>query len=213
MTIQECKKATLRLLNQYSIAGTEVPTTYNDQEDDLNRMLDLINDAQLEIATVARPIEAFTTIVVPEVDSSVPIMDIETSMPSDFNHCANILFTPSEGRDRRAIKITDFRWLSDDILLLPNRPFGTYKIVYERFPIRYTSSTPDTTELDNTPDTHVIIPYFVAAMIALDDNAKAYSALYNVWETRLARLNMKPAYTVTSSVQDVYGFDNFSGVI
>jgi len=212
MTIGECKKAALRLLNQYSIAGTTVPITYNDQADDIERMLDLINDAQMEIAKTNRPIEETFSFNIPKVESGTPDVDISITMPEEFIHAISITFIPLEGKDRRTIYANDYNWIGDSTLLLPNRPAGTYTILYSRYPVYYDSDTPDTTELDNTPDTHVIIPYYVAAMIAQDQNPKQYLYLYNRWETGLSRLNIKPAHAVSTQVTDVYGFDNFRGV-
>lgn len=57
MTIRECMDAVLQLLNQYSIAGAIVPLSYDDQADTENRMLNLINAAQSEIAATVKPIE------------------------------------------------------------------------------------------------------------------------------------------------------------
>ena len=222
MTIEGCINASLRLLNQYSIAGTEVPLTYNDQADDIGRMVDLINDAQMEIATTARPICEYVDYVVPEVPAGTPLADITVEMPENFNHALSITFTPLKGHDRRMRDAAVYKWLGNETLLLPNQPAGSYRIEYNRWPVRYDTdftnmTAPEraelmATELDNTPDTHEIIPYFVAAMIAQYDDPKAYYAMYNVWETRLARLNMKPAHATRTMIEDVYGFGDFHGV-
>lgn len=57
-TLDWCKKATLQLINQYSIAGAQVPTSYNNTMDYLIRMVPLIHDAQTYIATSAKKIPA-----------------------------------------------------------------------------------------------------------------------------------------------------------
>lgn len=197
-----------QLLNQYSIAGDLVPLNYNDQADAKNRMLNLINEAQMEIATVAKPIDATFTINMPKVPDNVANAYISKEMPEDFNHEMGIYLDTGNGN---LIDANHYKWIGNT-LLLPNRPAGKYTILYSRFPARYDSSTNiNTTCLDNTPDTHEIIPYFVAAMIAIDENPKAYQAYYNVWETRLARLKDKPVHAVSTQVKDMYGFDNFGG--
>jgi len=228
MTVEQCINASLRLLNQYSITGTPVPLTYNDSADDVARMIDLINDAQMTIATVARPLHEDTYIEIPHTDSRIQeyiVTDIGAIAEEDgfeFYQPESILFTPSEGQDRRTIEAPEYKWIDRDVLALPNKPAGTYKVEYERFPIRYNTellsmtaqerATLYATELDNKPDTHEIIPYFVAAMIAQDQNKASYQSLYNIWETRLARLNMKNARATVTQIKDVYGFSNFSGV-
>ena len=215
MTIRACMDAALQLLNQYSIAGTLVPLSYNDQADTEMRMLNLINDAQMAIATNVKPIEDSLEFEAPELPNDAPSAMIEQQMPDNFNYCIAIYFTPKTGQNRMPMPIDagSYKWIGDSLLMVPNRPAGSYKVVFNRFPVRYDETTDiETTELDNKPDTHEIIPYFVAAMIAVDENPKTYYALYNVWETRLARLGYRPPHAVSTQVQDMYGFDDFGGV-
>ena len=204
--------ATTQLLNHYTIAGSLVPLTYNDQADDRNRMVNLINDAQMEIATTNRPIECIMTYVVPEEPLNTPITDIVVDFPEDFCEFQSIRFTPVKGHNRQSKYARYYKRVGEHYIILPSKPAGTYEIEYSRFPVRYTKDTPLTTELDNTPDTHEAIPYFVAAMIAIDDNPKLYYALYNVWETRLARMGLKQAHAESTQVDDLYGFSDFRGI-
>ena len=225
MTIKECKDAAFQLLNHYSIAGSLVPMSYNDQADDNMRMLNLINDAQMAIAMSVRPIPAFKTVEMPVLDDRAPMAEIEVEMPDDYDQVIAIYFTPALDANGKPTggspgcygpftrNARQFKWIGDNIILLPNKPAGTYRIEYGRYPVRYTSETPETTELDNTPDTHPPIPYYVAAMIAIDENPKLYYALYNIWETRLARLvEKKKPYSVTMNICDEYGFSRFRGI-
>lgn len=224
MTIKECFDAAFQLLNQYSIAGTLVPLSYNDQADDRNRMLNLINDAQMIIAMGPRPIHESMTVVMPELDRDVLTAQVEVEMPDDYAKVLRVYFTAADQSMAGTGEMcpcnqvftrpaTQLRWLTDDTLLLPNRPAGTYLIEYGRYPVRYTSETPLTTELDNKPDTHNPIPYYVAAMIAMDENPKMYYYLYNQWETMLSRLvEHETPYAQVEGVCDVYGFNHFLGV-
>ena len=209
MTIQDCIDTTFKLLNQYTIMGTPVPSTYNDQEDDEIRMIPFINDAIMEIATVARPILAFTEFEVPPKSPNEPVRDIDFAMPSDFDRATAVLFTPAFGRDRTAREASDYKWLGNDVILVPNAFPGTYRVEYMRYPAQYTADTPRDTILDNTPDTHSVIPYYVAAMIANYDDQKAYYNLFNMWETRLSRLGYKPPHATSERIDDVYGFNRF----
>lgn len=205
-TIRETMDKSLQLLNQYSIVGAQIPLTYNDQQDDELRMIGLINDAMMEIATVAKPITEFETFEVEKVPDTEPTKNIEHLMPPDIYQPISVRFTPACGGPEIMVEANKYKWLGEETLLVPNRPAGTYVVEYSRYPAQYNLDTNKNTRLDNTPDTHSIIPYFVAAMIALDDNQKAYYALYNVWETRLSRLNLKNAHAVITQVEDVYGF-------
>lgn len=201
--------AALQLLNQYSIAGTVVPLSYNAQADTDGRMINLINDAQMQIATTVKPIPEIFEYEVPEIDLQSPMEDIAVQMPDDFNHFLSLTFTPARGFDRRSVEPRDYKWLPNDVLLLPNRPAGTYRIDYNRFPERYEPDVDRSKELDNSPDTHEIIPYFVASMMCVGENTYAYTSFYNVWETKLTRLGAKPAYAANSPNEDVYGFHNW----
>lgn len=207
MTIRDCMDFALQLLNQYSITGTLVPLSYNDQADTELRMINLINDAQMQIAITVKPIEVKMEIEVPEPEKNEPIAEIATEMPEDFIDMTALYFTSKRGRVTRTVDASVYKWIGDTTLILPGVPLGTYTLMYSRYPERYSKDVSFDTELDNTPDTHEIIPYFVAAMIALDENPKAYSALYNVWETRLSRLGMKNPKASAVRVDDVYGFD------
>lgn len=224
MTIKECMDAAFQLLNHYSIAGNIVPLSYNDQADDKNRMLNLINDAQMAIAMSVRPISAFHTVEMPLLPAGTPLAEIEVEMPEDFDQAISVYFSPALDENGKVIGGTpaccgpftrdasQYKWIGDDVLLLPNKPAGTYRIEYSRYPIRYTPETPETTYLDNTPDTHPPIPYYVAAMIAVEENPKLYYALYNIWETRLARLQeKKKPHAVVHQICDVYHFNHFWG--
>ena len=216
MTVRQCMDFALQLLNQYSIAGTVVPLSYNDQSDTESRMINLINDAQMQIATTVRPISEYETVVVPKIPPTEPLRDITVTLPENLYMIKKVFFTPEFGRNRRTLDASYYKIQEERDILLPNRPAGTYTIEYDVYPVRLDpymrGPELDTTYLDNTPDTHEIIPYYVAAVIAIDENPKTYYALYNIWETRLSRLGYKPPHAENTGVQDAYGFDYFRGI-
>lgn len=211
MTIRQCMDAALQLLNQYSITGSLVPLSYNDQADTENRMLNLINDAQMQMATTVKPIVEFIEFTVTEPDRNAPLDDVRFEMPEEMFEPMKVYFAKDKGHNFREIDANKYEW-EEDTLVVPDRPSGTYKVQYSRYPQRYDSTTDFDTELDNKPDTHEMIPYFVAAMIAIDENPKAYYAYYNVWETRLSRLGQKNPYAVSKNIDDVYGLSYFGGI-
>ena len=218
MTIAQCKDAAFQLINQYSIVGTTVPLTYNDHNDDDIRMLNLINDAQMTIATTSKPIDEIFTIEVPKKPRAEHTEELEITMPDNFIYSIGIRFKPLGAKHwgrvpDRTIDMDFYKWLGEKTLLIPDRPAGTWYVEYARYPQRYDSSTPLNTELDNTPDTHEAIPYYIAAMLLLDQNAYGYASLHNMWENKLARLGYKPAHAATAPVFDVYDFNNFRGIL
>lgn len=58
LTLKDVQDITLQLINQYSIAGSLVSASYNNQQDYLLRIPLLVNDAQNYIATTAKKIFA-----------------------------------------------------------------------------------------------------------------------------------------------------------
>ena len=90
MTIQACIDAALQLLNQYTIMGVPVPSTYNDQEDDKLRMINLINDAVMEIATNARPIISYVEFTVPDKNRNEPFKDLAIQTPEDYERATAV---------------------------------------------------------------------------------------------------------------------------
>ena len=135
MTIGECIDAVFQLLNQYSIVGSVVPLSYNDQADMQNRMVALINDAQMQIATTVKPIDEHMNFIVPKIPASVPPADVPYLMPDDFNYAIAVHFTPLGGHGM--IDAARYKWVGERTLLVPNRPAGVYSVEYCRFPVRY----------------------------------------------------------------------------
>ena len=56
MTYGELKRQALMLISQYSIAGTTVPASYNNQADYIMKIPLLVDSAEMEIATTVKPI-------------------------------------------------------------------------------------------------------------------------------------------------------------
>lgn len=216
MTVRECMDSALQLLNQYSITGTIVPLSYNDQADTESRMINLINDAQMQIATTVRPIDTYIDVEVPPIPPMKPNDMVVVEMPEDFYRFGQVAFKKFRSFEHFFIDASHYKLLGENKIALPNRPAGSYHIEYHRYPERLDpymrGKILEETYLDNTPDTHEIIPYFVGAMIAIDENPKTYYALYNVWETRLSRLGYKPPHAENTLVHDIYGLTHFRGV-
>ena len=58
MTYGEMKDFVLQLINQYSVAGSRVPLTYNDQADLVARIPALMRDGLIYVVTTARRLRA-----------------------------------------------------------------------------------------------------------------------------------------------------------
>lgn len=181
MTYGQVKRAALRLINADTIDGTEIPPSYNGQADLLAAMPSLVDDAMMEIATTVRKIPA--CVCLDSLEKTQHGSCVLYTLPEDcWQLPSGGLFRPgAEGR------CTDAR-LAGGKLLLPAGEQGLW-MEYWRYPASVGEHPADDTPLDNSPDTHSAVPYFVAAQLVLYDDAYRFAALHNEWETRLARLN------------------------
>ena len=81
---------------------------------------------------------------------------------------------------------------------------GEIRVEYFRYPRLLGDAPADTDALDNTPDVQMALPYYAAAYLVMQDDAFAFSALNNEFESRLARLRERPHADI-AAVEDVYG--------
>ena len=70
-----------------------------------------------------------------------------------------------------------------------------------------TKEPPDCTVLDNNPETHIPIPYYVAAFLVLGEDQSQHYALYNQWVAMLPGL-MEAPQPHRAIVEDSYGLDH-----
>ena len=54
MTYGTLKKRVMQLIFSYSVAGSEIPDTYNNQADYLAMIPSLVNDVEMDVATTVR---------------------------------------------------------------------------------------------------------------------------------------------------------------
>ena len=219
MTYGQVKNQVLQLLNQYSVAGTTVAPSYNNQQDYLNRIPALVNDAMLEIATTVRKIPAVLTLLVTDPDGDenedVPAATYEEfgdryrfTMPNDFYQfmTGETMVTTQDGH---VFHTNRFQTEGQKYLLIPKKeiePGRVYTITYYRYPTMLSATPEATDELDNVVETHYAIPFYVAAFLVIYDDNFQFSAFYNKYEDKLQK--MGPGVTAeAAAVGDVYGFD------
>lgn len=222
MTYGQLKKRVMQLAFSESIAGTEIPATYNNQADYLRMIPGLANDGMMYIATTVKKI--------PEI---VPLSSLEKEdlgayslyiLPNDFYQLMNgglIWQRPDFWLDNRRYsyqRFHDYKLYGRNKLMISNRApnLDGMMVEYYRFPSQIDESKAlsnglDNVELDNTPDTHEALPYHIAAEVVKYDDPFRYSSLHNEFETRLARLT-EPVTTEFAPVEDVYAGFNFPGV-
>lgn len=312
MTVKQCREIAMQHINQYSIAGQLVVPSYNNQADYEIKVLNLINDAQMELAKTNKKIHATYHIVqtaIPslisdmgtkshvsedictgkskepaqtyyfevsgpavvylekydnkkwveikkieiteveegqftvcrgqfestpsvrfrfsgeypylfrntglygcsfETDEDIPACTtwIAYELPEDF-YQLNGKGVPYFGNHEELKYLHDYRWVGDKTLYLRRDLRGEFHVDYFRYPIRLEKGIDEeNTFLDNTPDTHEAIPYYVASMLCQYDNPSLAATLFNIFEIRLSRLAEGPQSEIIP-IEDVYGFDVF----
>ena len=65
------------------------------------------------------------------------------------------------------------------------------------------------TQLDNAPETHRAIAYYVAAHLVLQDDEEVYLALLKEWRELLRRITLAPQ-PHRAVVRDVYGWGDWA---
>lgn len=205
MTFEQVQNQVLKLLNQYSVAGTLVAPAYNNQQDYLNRVASLANDAVMEIATTARKISA--TLDLSTLESEDAGDWVRYELPEDFYQfkTGDTLLTTDDGR----LLHTNLYTISGKkCLLVPKREIeegSSYTITYYRYPKLLSEKPAPTDELDNAPETHYAVPFYVAAFLVIHDDNFLFASFYNKFEDKLAK--MSAGLSVEAhSVDDVYNF-------
>ena len=192
---------TLQLIDQYSTAGEAVAETYNGQADYILRIPGLLNSAQIHVATTAGKIR-----------TAVPLANLERRgniciMPEDFWQLSagGLIRILKDGTPER---VNFGHIIGADQLVVPEDVDGDIIVEYYRLPGLLGDDPMDTEELDNTVAAQMILPYYAAAQLMMQDNAYAYQALMNEFETRLARL-VQPPVAVCAALADDYGADGW----
>ena len=158
MTYGELKNRVLELIFSYSVAGTTIPATYNNQADYIAMIPGLVNNGQMDIATSVKRIPAI-----------VLLNDLEQEQVGD-----RILY-----------KLPDDCWLKIE---LPCHHPPDLTLEYWRYPERVSIETEDSAELDNTPDVHECLVFYAAAHLLAYDDAYRYTVFLNMYEERIIRL-------------------------
>lgn len=206
MTFEQVQNQVLKLLNQYSVAGTLVAPAYNNQQDYLNRVASLANDAVMEIATTARKIPA--TLDLSTLESEDAGDWVRYELPEDFYQfkTGDTLLTTDDGH---LLHTNRYTISGKKYLLVPKREIeegSSYTITYYRYPQLLGDKPAPTDELDNVPETHYAVPFYVAAFLVIHDDSFLFASFYNKFEDKLAKMSAGLSVEARS-VDDVYNFD------
>ena len=211
MNYAQVRDRTLQLLNQYTVAGAAYAPSYNNQEDYLLRIPALVNDALMEIATTYRKINAYTVL---DLDGDYEDFGnwAKFELPEDFYQFKTgdtFILTAADHAFRTNLYTISGR----KFLLVPKKALekgGKYSITYYRYPrLLDLANLNDemTLELDNVPETHAAIPFYVAAFLVIHDDSFLYASFYNKYEDKLAKM-MPDISMEVHPVADDYTFFN-----
>lgn len=201
MTYGQVRDQVLKLLNQYTMAGVPVAGSYNNQQDYLNRIPSLVNDAMMEIATTARKITVLQNLrYLPREDLG---KQVRYELPGDFYQLVSgSVVTTQEGQ---VLHTNQYSTQTSKYLLVPKEEAGDYTVAYYRYPFMLAETPHDSDALDNDPETHFAIPFYVAAHLVIHDDAFLYSSFYNKYEDKLAKMGSGLTAEVRI-VDDAYSF-------
>lgn len=197
----------LQHLDQYSVAGTQIPATYNNQADDTARICSLANIALRTIATQGAPMLAS---IDPNAEDFTGKSDAgngytKIKMPADFIRLSGTgmpRFSP-DGYDRNM----HFRFISQNEIVVKTSELPGLIITYYRLPRKIQGHPGEV--LDASEMAADCASFYVAAQLARQDSPYAYQALYNEFETMMARLR-PPAMAELSRTEDAYQWGNFN---
>lgn len=207
MNYGQIKNYALQLINQYTIAGADYASSYSNQQDYLNRIPMLVNDALLYTTSSAKKLRATYEL---KSEEGEPVGDWRRyELPEDFLELINGLFLLERGDGARQF-LSHYILQGDTHILIPADIHSSVLLEYYRRPVLVGEHPEDTDVVDTTPEVHLAICYYVAAHLVMQDDEFAYASLYNEFESKLARLTT-PATTELHRVVDVYAFDAIGG--
>lgn len=202
MNYGQLRDFALQLIRQYTIAGTLYAPSYNNQQDYLNAIPNLVNDGLVYLATNYRPREAFVELL-PE-DAEIYGGFKRFTLPEDvLDMKTSGLFIPGAKGDTPKY-VSGYKLLLPDYILLPMNVEEPVVLNYYRRPQLVGPTPADTDPIDAPVPEQFCIAYWVAAHLVMYDNEFAYSALMNEFGTKADALST-PITAEVSFIEDAYG--------
>lgn len=201
MNYKRARDITLQLINQYSVSGTPISDTYNGQSDYLKRIPNLLNDAAMQAATTTAPIRVLDALKNLRCDNNGAWLVY--TMPDDCWQISSSGLIQYDGETFR--RFHGYHPVGANKIAVPKDLTGEVQVEYFRYPRMLSESPKDEDELDNTSAVQLALPFYAAAQLVMQDDAFAFSALSNEFESRLARLSERP-HADCNTVENVYGW-------
>lgn len=199
MNYKWAKEQVLRLINQYSVAGSTVRESYNNQADYILRIPSLLNDAQVYVATGPGKMRTITALDSLERKAMGAWYAYE--LPEDcWQVCSSGLIRTDGEQLHRYSK---YSLLGSNAIAVPKTLDGEMLLEYFRYPALLSETPRDEDPLDNTLEAQMALPYYAAALLVMADDSFVYSALMNEFEAKLARMREQPQAQLTI-IEDAY---------
>ena len=198
-TFEEIKRQTLGLINQATITGTPIASSYNNQADYEKRIPTLINMAVRSVCTLSKRLVKLV-----ELTDGVDFAgNRQYELPTDFFQLKSggVYTTTRRGN---LVGLPQFRLVGREILIpkdVPGRVYAEYYAYPPELPTNPTSA--DFLDLD--PEILDCAQVYAAAQLISQENEYLYASLYNDYESRLSRIT-QGMIAEERTVQDAYGF-------
>lgn len=192
----------LSLIDRYSTAGDPIAPSYNNQADYLRRIPDLVDDAQIHLATTTARIRALVPLSA--MSGDVNGSWLVCTLPRDCWQLSSAGLISFEGG--KLTRLHRYHPLGPRRFALPLPVEGEVYAEYFRYPRLMGDAPADTDVLDNTVEAQRAIPYYVAACLVMQDDPYVCQTLMNEFESRLARLAELP-HTELYTVEDDYAME------
>ena len=199
MTYAQIRRAVLSHIGMYSIAGTPVPETYNNQEDYLLQIPQFFNEGLVNIRTSTKPLPEMISIG----SDWEPVGDmLRYELPDDFYQLKSggVSYLTPDGTYHKS---TEYKLSGRKHILVPKYKKGKYLIEYYRYPAQLPEAPSDAYVLTEEVDVLQAAIVYAAAQLVMYDDEFRYATLYNDYESRLSRMSNGIAVEM-GQVEDVY---------
>ena len=176
MTYAQCRDAALQIINQYSLGGTVIASSYNNQQDYINRIPNLVNDAMTYIAT---KIQGIVEEFIPTTTAWSGLW-VKFTLPTGGLKLDRII----KIIDDELVPVTGYKFITDKTITIKAEDIADSVCTYRRMPTLLASPL-DATVLDIDEANARAIPYYVAAFIVEQDDPQQYGFWFNQFERML----------------------------